>query len=491
MRRFVAVHPLVMASSLLLHLIGHHPDYTLLDGLLAGFLSLFAIGSVVRHVSRQGEALPILSWAFLILYVYFGLPVFFPGMDSETVAFQDLKDSGAVTLALLAIVVMGGCMLAGYAGGRVFGGRMADTRLLRSAGGWSRAGIFPGVLFIYALMSVSISYLIYRYIAHPPWYFFLVKVFFSPVLCQLILLYEMKRQGGKTLRLAYISFLALSIIAALITSRLAYMIMPLVIHIVVAFGRHERINPLLLAAMILGMVLVNPLKLQYRAAAGFFDQGGEIEHSLSRSIDLWGMVFAEKWMSGGQSSPWLESLTGLSSRMNLLSTVAETFYKVPDLLDHEYGSTWMAVPYAFVPRLIWREKPDLTAITNDYYCIKFGQLSRSETDFISLSFPLATEGYWNMGWLGVVFAGGLVGFWFGLLGRWFSIPGLFSFAFCYVCLFNVKPGTGPLVDVFGSVPQKFLAVFVVIYLLTKVSNLLRRLSLGGGQGYRKGRGGIV
>jgi len=80
--------------------------------------------------------------------------------------------------------------------------------------------------------------------------------------------------------------------------------------------------------------------------------------------------------------------------------------RIADEEGYYYGTTLEYLSYAFIPRLIWPEKPLITP--GQWFAEKIGHGSRlSDTSFSnSINMSVAGEFYLNFGWLGAI--GGLL-----------------------------------------------------------------------------------
>ena len=107
---------------------------------------------------------------------------------------------------------------------------------------------------------------------------------------------------------------------------------------------------------------------------------------------------------GGDSA--LMSLIARGCNFGQLSQVA----RVADEEGLYYGRTLEYLSYAFIPRLIWPEKPLITP--GQWFAEKIGHGSRiSETQFSnSINMTVAGELYLNFGWFGAVAGLALMGF---------------------------------------------------------------------------------
>lgn len=90
-------------------------------------------------------------------------------------------------------------------------------------------------------------------------------------------------------------------------------------------------------------------------------------------------------------------------------------YRVPNQVDHLYGTSYLGATLFFVPRTIWEDKPrGVGAYVGAY--IKGGLETYDGYDGGGVPIPGVVEAYWNFSWPGVFIIGAV----FGALMRWFS-----------------------------------------------------------------------
>jgi O-antigen polysaccharide polymerase Wzy len=82
----------------------------------------------------------------------------------------------------------------------------------------------------------------------------------------------------------------------------------------------------------------------------------------------------------------------------------------------EYGYTLTPMFEAFIPRLLWADKPSIPTgqIMNKKFHVTEGDLTYISPSHLG-------ELYWNFGWLGVIVGMSLIGFLFGTLGTRFNL----------------------------------------------------------------------
>lgn len=103
-------------------------------------------------------------------------------------------------------------------------------------------------------------------------------------------------------------------------------------------------------------------------------------------------------------------------RLSLLGSVHMVVSRTGDDVPYEHGYTLLPLISAFVPRLIWPDKPDVQAgqVVNQAF-----HVSPVASTYISPSH--LGELYWNFGWPGVLIGMPLIGALFGFVGARFNL----------------------------------------------------------------------
>lgn len=104
------------------------------------------------------------------------------------------------------------------------------------------------------------------------------------------------------------------------------------------------------------------------------------------------------------------------SRTSLLNQTANIVELTPTVVPYQYGHTYTYLLVAFIPRIVWPDKPSAND-ANRFYQLAYG-LSANEEDADMGMFGSGTmaEGYINFGWIGV----GVLMFLLGIFFDWFQ-----------------------------------------------------------------------
>ena len=98
------------------------------------------------------------------------------------------------------------------------------------------------------------------------------------------------------------------------------------------------------------------------------------------------------------------------------------------------GETYKDIPYQFVPRLLWPDKP-LGHVSTSKLSVYYGLQTEEDTEKTTIGFGMVTEAYANFGFYGVIVVGALLGFVIKKLKKWSEDSPLFSYGGLVVVLF--------------------------------------------------------
>jgi hypothetical protein len=153
------------------------------------------------------------------------------------------------------------------------------------------------------------------------------------------------------------------------------------------------------------LLILNPAKHEYRMRAWW---SGDKVTPLDSAV-IW-MEALEATYTGQQDEAALaEHLEATSSRMSVLGQVGQVFEWVPDRVPWAGPEKWLQVPNLLIPRVLWRDKPIQENFFNRNYTVAFNIQSPRTMGMTSITLPAVADGYWRLGWLGVLIEGLLVG----------------------------------------------------------------------------------
>lgn len=439
----------------LVHMLGRHSDYSLLQGALAGLCAAVVLSTILPAFGSGRESLPVLLWVFAQFYVFWVIPIFLEGETTRVATFSILQATNSVTLALISVLVFMVCVL----GGTRLVLRFLPTRKVPRPPKRSSEAL----LLVLGIVALSVSYRVMWKEGEVAAYVYLLSVLFAPSLFLLFMIYERKTfRVSRWFNIGYYLYVAGAVGVGLLSGRLEFALLPFAVIILTELGQAKRVRIGYVLLFLGLLVVVQPAKFYYRDMTGFRTRYFE-QISISEGLNIFRSSVEASW-GGGKRDDYSDNLQGLAERLNELTKIGAVFYTVPKLVDYDGGTTWTPLLHGFVPRAFWKDKPVTKVLTNDYFNIKLGFQEPVETWETTASMPLIAESYFNAGWYGIVLIGLACGLVFGLL-TWAFVP---SSRLWYVGIFFVVVdlrSTEGLVALASSVWKTFLfALFWIIVL---------------------------
>jgi|GEM_PF-341883 len=96
------------------------------------------------------------------------------------------------------------------------------------------------------------------------------------------------------------------------------------------------------------------------------------------------------------------------NRASIIHLLCLAIERVPQEKNYLHGESYVAIPFLFIPRLIWPEKPGVQT-TNDQLMIYLGLVNPDSIN-VSIAIGMLTESYLNFGIIGVAVLGLIFGF---------------------------------------------------------------------------------
>lgn len=160
------------------------------------------------------------------------------------------------------------------------------------------------------------------------------------------------------------------------------------------------------------------------------DRGLDRTHAVERLAD----ILQRAWEAQDKESDPGTKTQSFLERSSSEATLEPIFDQVGADLPFLHGGTLVAIPYAFVPRLLIPDKEDVPVGQLYHRVFQHG----TADDFTYISFSQLGELYWNFGWAGV--AGGmlLMGLLLGIVGAKSSLAEVHSLTRLLVLLITIK-----------------------------------------------------
>lgn len=225
----------------------------------------------------------------------------------------------------------------------------------------------------------------------------------------------------------------------------------------------------LVAAVIILFAVIQPLKASYRQQVwGTAARTGQ-SIGMSDRISAWGNAWDGRFHDDGSRS---SNANGAMDRMSELDAVTHAFEVVPRRVDYLGGTGLLPIFYAPIPRFIWPSKPT-TRDTVQRYGVTFGRQSEEGALTTAINLPLLVEGYWNLGWPGIILVCAALGLWVGMSQKMFAGS---HWAMRATGIANITNLTvaGPIVYVYGSIFQTITSRMAVCWGVFWLAKMLSR-----------------
>jgi hypothetical protein len=145
--------------------------------------------------------------------------------------------------------------------------------------------------------------------------------------------------------------------------------------------------------------VLQPVKGAYRAEAWF---GSRNTSSVVEKLAFYNGLIGDYWT--GLTSP-SEMATDVrrsaSTRLTLLMSTARFVELTPSQFDYKHGETISYVFYAFIPRLLWHDKP-IAQLANKVMPVEYGWQAEASTRTTMFGVGHIAEAYVNFGIVGIL-----------------------------------------------------------------------------------------
>lgn len=213
---------------------------------------------------------------------------------------------------------------------------------------------------------------------------------------------------GQTL--LFYGALAVSFVTGLLSGLLENALLPLVLVALVYWHVRRRLpwHWLIIGALL--YLVLNPVKFAYRQAVWY----GASQTTATERVSLWSDLAAESATSLLNRSNTSQSEAILYSslaRFDLVHKFAYVHHLTPEYISFYNGQTYAYFAYAWIPRLLWPDKPAVGA--NEQIDVDY-MLKQSDSG-TTIGIGQLPEAYINFGLIGIVMVMAIQGFIFALL----------------------------------------------------------------------------
>ncbi len=224
-------------------------------------------------------------------------------------------------------------------------------------------------------------------------------------------IYRYRHRSKRTLLMLY-ALTGVAFLLGLSSGMLEGALIPLALLFIVRWDSTRKLawRYLIIAAVL--FLLLNPIKIEYRAQAWF----GDANMSLPARIGLWADL-AKDNLTGELESTTASSggfIQNATSRFDLLHRFAYVGQMTPEVVPFYEGETYTYLLYGWIPRIVWPAKPGASDASRQMD-IDYGFLYDIPGQSASIGIGQLPEAWVNFGAPGIVVVLLLQGMFFALL----------------------------------------------------------------------------
>jgi hypothetical protein len=396
------------------------PDsLSLLKALLA--IAIVIVGGVPAVVyllqpAAKRSTFPLMSLTGVFYGVFFGLPAFFTDFLSDPTTHKirvyEAPPLNSISLEAQILVLVGlSTMLLvwSFSKNKVF--HFLPKFTLPTPHNPNAV-----IALAWALAIANISYDLFPVMRTIP----SIGQFLQPagyVAFAIFLISLMRKELSRANCVAYFCVLLPAWIAVLFTTGFLTSILLLaVLYLALSFCSKQSFPWKTILLVLLLFVIVYPNVTLYRYAAWRQNPDMTIPEKVLSFIDIVGSASLK--MSFGDK-PMKPRFGGLVMRVSLILPMSHVVESTPEKIEYWNGATYKTLFIGWIPRFIWRDKPEER--WGNEFGRRYNFLSDSNRS-MSLNIPWIIEMYANFGRFGVVFGMALVGLFLGAFDRLLNSP---------------------------------------------------------------------
>jgi len=246
-------------------------------------------------------------------------------------------------------------------------------------------------------------------------------------------------------------------LVGLTTGMLENALMPLVLMLAVRWHATRRLPWLAILAGFVLFGLLNPAKFEYRRQVWY---GGE-QYGFDERLSVWGDALEGELVGRVQQGIWQETIREALARFDLLHRFTYVREMTPAFIPYYQGETYSYFLYAWIPRLLWAEKPS-ASVANQRIDVDY-QLKYEWQDS-TISIGQLPEAYANFGIIGIAVVMAFQGVVFAVLDAALNGPrseGGRAIYLATMAYFLNGIGSSAAV-IFGAVVQYILASSLIL-----------------------------
>lgn len=450
------------AAGLAAHLLLALPVYGLQDRVLAWAPLVILLTLIRKHVNQPYSGVPVLVVVAFQVYLFYSVAQFSQeSIDLYTGYYSPPGEP--LSLALILVVAGELVFIWGY---HVASALAAKSRPALYTVGQRPTARWAGVLLLYS----SVGFSVYALSALRPDFIplsirFTVIQIFNVYLGLVALLYVGFSCKKKYLLIAAYALAAAISFVALVQGVLGGMASPIFVVVVGRWIWGGRSSMKLVLAVVVAVIILNPVKSQFRNLAWEDKDVSTLEKVEDRLVK-WSVAFEDVWFEGEGG----DAVLATASRASDLVSFAQTVDYVPRVTPHTQGEGLGVALTYWIPRVIYPDKGSATDLIYNRYALTFGYATAEGLETTSVGLSIFSEGYWGFGWLGVLgylfAAGAIYGYLFGNNGKTEQVSTL-------ICLVYMAPSIFILQAISVTIPSMvsfLIGVCLALWLLSVVTH---------------------
>lgn len=442
-------------------------DYPVSQGLLAVVLLYVCLYPTVRYFARREGGVPVFAALCLAYATQFAIPIFTsdPQIVLAGAEIKQLEEAHVVAALLLALLGVLGLQFGYYS--LLFGKFARRLPTIDLHLNEKKAVIFcflvglilPVVSVLRSALSEGLSQQ-------------LSAIFTLLQNQQLVIIGILgwlvySERGNKWHKLLLYFVVVTTVWRGLSTAFLEQAIIPIVVLFATKWLYGRKLSLSGIAAIILIILFLSPVKASFREAAwsGAIEQSEDSGSFLDKPF-LWIEQATQYWkdtLSGERKVA--EATSSATSRADLIHQFSHIYSLTPEIIPYQYGSTYSYFGVAFIPRIVWPDKPQAGS-ANEYFAVTYGITTEEGTKRSTFGVSLLGEGYMNFGIPGVLLIMALQGVILALLQHIFGTAksgagGQAVFLAFFVFFLN---GVGTSTEIFfGNIVQNLFCSCVLLF----------------------------
>jgi hypothetical protein len=365
------------------------PIYSTTDRLLAWCVFVLATMPLIRYL-RRPVGVPLFEFVALQYGLFFALPVFYEE-KLQWYRFTGAPSSEAITITLTCCILALVALQVGY---HVAAKRMhIKPRLLSFQSSTNRLFVFAVASVIGSLL-VAVGTIDVGADARQA-VTVIVSGDLGTALLGLLHYRTLLRRWQSCLAYALV---AVSVLTGLVGGMTQAALQPALIWMMCQWIVQRRV-PTKLAAVIVAMFFVlQPVKGAYRAATWI----GSHAMSFGEKLAFYDRLIGDYWRGVATASDVaMDVQRSASTRLTLLMSTARFVELTPGQVDYKHGETISYAFYAFIPRLLWHDKPS-AQVANKTLPVEYGMQFEGSTQTTMFGVGHVAEAYVNVGLVGIL-----------------------------------------------------------------------------------------